>query len=68
MKEKLIKLIRRLEPDIQELVAEAIEKERDYLDYLRPRGVAEELRDLVDKHAKFDVVETSKATKKRGKK
>lgn len=67
MKEKLIKLIKQLDPDIQELVAEAIEKERDYLDYLKPRGLVEELRDLVDKYAKYRVVELPHKSKKRGK-
>jgi cell division protein FtsB len=55
MKEKLIELIKQLDPELQVLVAEVIEKEREYLDYLRPRGVVEEIRDLVDKYAKEDL-------------
>lgn len=54
MRDKLLDLIKNLDPDIQELVAEVLEKERDYLDMLRPRGIKEEIRDLIDKHAKHD--------------
>jgi hypothetical protein len=53
MREKLIELIRQLDPDMQELVTEVIEKERDYIDLLRPRGVKEDIRDIIDKHAKY---------------
>ena len=55
MKEKLIELIKQLDPELQVLVAEVIEKEREYLDYLKPRGLVEEIRDLVDRHAKEDL-------------
>lgn len=54
MREKLLPLIRKLSPDLQELVAEVIEKEREYIDLLKPRGVKEDIRDLIDKHARFD--------------
>jgi hypothetical protein len=54
MLEKLIELIKQLDPDLQELVAEVIEKERDYIDLLKPRGVKEDIRDLIDRHAKYD--------------
>ena len=53
MKEKLLELIKELDPDLQELVAEVIEKERDYIELLKPRGVKEDIRDLIDKHARF---------------
>jgi hypothetical protein len=53
MREKLLELIRQLDPDMQELVIEVIEKERDYIDLLKPRGVKEDIRDLIDKHAKY---------------
>jgi len=55
MKEKLLELIKQLDPELQELVAEVIEKEREFLDYLKPRGVVEEIRDLIDRHAKDDL-------------
>jgi cell division protein FtsB len=55
MKEKLLVLIKKLEPELQEVVAEVIEKEREYLDFLKPRGVVEEIRDLIDRHAKEDL-------------
>lgn len=56
MKEKLLELIRQLDPDLQELVAEVIEKEREYIDYLKPKGIKEDIRDLIDKHVKFSEI------------
>lgn len=53
MKEKLFELIKQLDPDLQELVAEVIEKEREYIDLIKPRGVKEDIRDIIDKHAKY---------------
>jgi cell division protein FtsB len=55
MKEKLLKLIRQLDPEIQAIVAEVIELERDYLDYLKPRGLKENIRDVIDKYARYDL-------------
>ena len=51
MKEKLLEIIKKLDPTIKEIVAEVIEKEREYLDYLRPRGVKEEIRDIIEKYS-----------------
>jgi hypothetical protein len=53
MREKLLALIKQLDPDLHELVAEVIEKEREYIDLQKPRGVKEDIRDLIEKHAKF---------------
>lgn len=53
MKDKLIELIKKLDPELQMVVAEVIEKEREYLDMLKPRGVKEEIRDIIDKYAKY---------------
>ena len=55
MKKKLLELIKQLDPELQGLVAEVIEKEREYLDYLKPRGVVEEIKDLIDRYAKDDL-------------
>lgn len=53
MREKLIELIKQLDPDLQEIVIEVIEKERDYLDYQKPKGIKDEIRDIIDRYAKF---------------
>ena len=53
MKEKLAKLIRQLDPELQELVAEVISLEREYLDMLKPRGIKEKIRDLIDARARL---------------
>ncbi len=64
MREKLIELIKQLDPELQGLVAEVIEKEREYLDYLKPRGVVEDIRDLIDRYAKDDLGLKSKKGEK----
>lgn len=57
MKENLIQLIKNLDPEIQVIVAEVIEKEREYLDMLKPRGVKEDIRDIIDKYVKYGMGE-----------
>jgi|APSaa5957512622_1039677.scaffolds.fasta_scaffold59519_2 hypothetical protein len=51
MKKKLIELISKLDPEIQVIVAEVIELEREHLDYRKPR-IKENIRDVIDKHAR----------------
>jgi hypothetical protein len=53
IQEKLLTLIRQLDTDMQELVAEVILLERDHLDMLKPRGIKEKIRDVIDKHARY---------------
>ena len=50
IQEKLLALIHKLDPEVQELVAEVILLERDHLDMLRPR-VKDKIRDTIDKCA-----------------
>jgi len=52
MKDKLRGLILQLDPELQELVAEVIIKEREYLDMMKPRGIKEEIRDAIDRIAR----------------
>jgi hypothetical protein len=51
MREILAKLIKELDPDIQELVAEVIRLEREHLDMIKPRGVVQDIREQIDKYA-----------------
>lgn len=51
MREILATLIKDLDPDIQELVAEVIRLEREHLDMKNPRGVVQDIRDEIDKYA-----------------
>lgn len=53
MKEKLLELIKQLDPEIQDLVAEVITLEREHLDMKKPRGVKEKIRDQIDKYARY---------------
>ena len=55
MKEKLLKLIKQLDPEVQELVAEVIVLEREHLDMLKPHGIMEKIRDAIDKHARYSM-------------
>lgn len=55
MKEKLLELIRQLDPEIQELVAEVILLEREHLDMLKPHGIKEKIRDAIDKYARYGI-------------
>lgn len=57
MKNKLIELIKDLDPELQAIVAEVIEKEREYLDMLKPRGVKNDIRDIIDKYARYGLRE-----------
>ncbi len=57
MKEKLLELIQKLDPELQLIVAEVIETEREHLDMLKPRGVKEKIRDIIDKHATYGIEE-----------
>ena len=52
MKKKLLELIKELDPEIQVIVAEVIELEREHLDFMRPR-VKENIRDIIDRHAQY---------------
>jgi hypothetical protein len=53
MKNKLMELITRLDPELKMIVAEVIEKEREYLDMLKPRGVKQDIKDIIDKYARY---------------
>ena len=55
MKEKLMELIQQLDPEIQALVAEVISLERDYVDMVKPRGVKKDIREVIDKYAKYGI-------------
>ncbi len=57
MKDRLLDLLSSLEPDLKMIVAEVIEKEREYLDMLKPRGIKEEIRDIIDKYARHGLGE-----------
>ena len=54
VQEKIVELIRELDPDIQELVAEVIQMERELIDMKKPR-VKEQIRDQIDRIAKDSI-------------
>jgi hypothetical protein len=58
--QNLIKLINDLEPELIEIVTEVISKEREYSDYLRPRGVKEEIMGIIEKYACSSLENTEK--------
>ena len=57
MKQRLLELIKKIDPEIQMIVGEVIEKEREYIDMVKPRGIKEDIKDIIDKHAKFNLRE-----------
>jgi hypothetical protein len=52
MREKLVELIMQFEPEVREVVAEVVAKEREYLDLLKPRGVKEDIEHTIDRVAR----------------
>ena len=57
MREQLIELTQVLDPDVRIVVAEVVALERDYLDMLKPRGVKEDIRDIIDRESKRIIAE-----------
>lgn len=53
MKEKLAKLIVQFEPDVREVVAEVIFKERERLDMLKPHGIKDDIEHIIDRVARY---------------
>jgi hypothetical protein len=57
MKLQLMELIKNLDPELQMIVAEVIEKEREYLDMLKPRGVKQDIKEIIDRYARHGLGE-----------
>ena len=57
MREKLAKLIVQFDPDVREIVADVIAKERERLDMLRPRGIKEDIEHIIDRVARHGMVQ-----------
>ncbi len=55
MKEKLVTLIAQFEPEVQSVVAEVIAKERERLDLLKPHGIMDDIEDIVDRVARYEM-------------
>lgn len=55
MKEKLVTLITQFEPEVQAVVAEVIAKERERLDMLRPHGIMDDIEDIIDRVARYEM-------------
>ncbi len=55
MKEKLVTLIAQFEPEVQAVVAEVIGKERERLDLLKPHGIMDDIEDIVDRVARYEM-------------
>jgi hypothetical protein len=53
MREKLAKLIIQFDPDVREVVAEVITKERERLDMLKPHGIKDDIEHIIDRVARY---------------
>lgn len=52
MREQLVTLIKQFDPEVQAVVAEVIAKEREHLDMLKPRGIMDDIEDVIDRVAR----------------
>lgn len=52
MRDKLGELILQFDPEVRTVVAEVIGKEREYLDMMRPRGIMDDIEDIIDRVAR----------------
>jgi len=51
MRDRLLELIKDLDPEIKTIVAEVVALERENIDFDRPR-VKDDIREIVDKYAR----------------
>lgn len=52
LKDKILELFREYEPEVQEVIARVLEEEWARLSYERPRGIREEIRQIIDAEVK----------------
>ena len=52
LQEKILELFRDYDPEVQEVIARVLEQEWAHLSYQRPRGIAEEIRHIIDAEVK----------------
>lgn len=52
MREQLVTLIKQFDLEVQAVVAEVIAKEREHLDMLKPRGIMDDIEDVIDRVAR----------------
>lgn len=48
LKDKILELFQDYEPEVQEVIARVLEEEWARLSYERPRGILEEIRQIID--------------------
>lgn len=48
LKEKILELFQDYEPEVQKVIARVLEEEWARLSYERPRGILEEIRQIID--------------------
>ena len=52
LKDKILELFRDYEPEVQSVIARVLEEEWARLSYERPRGILEEIRQIIDAEAR----------------
>ncbi len=52
LKDKILELFRDYEPEVQVVIARVLEEEWARLSYERPRGILEEIRQIIDAEAR----------------
>ena len=52
LKDKILELFRDYEPEVQEVIERVLEEEWARLSYERPRGILEQVRQIIDAEAR----------------
>jgi len=58
IREKIISLFKEYDAEVQEVVAEVLEKEWEKLSMLNPRGIKDDIRAIIDARARLSDDET----------
>ena len=48
IKQKILELLRDFDPDVQKVIAQVVEEEYRRLDTIRPRGIKDEIRKIIE--------------------
>ncbi len=58
LREKILSLFKGCEPEVQAILAEVIDREWAKLSYEKPKGIMEDIRQIIDAQARLSEDET----------
>ena len=53
LREKIMELFRDCDPDVREVLSEVLDREWARLSYERPRGIVDEIKQIIDARARL---------------